>query len=125
MSHTPLVTIIDDDASVRVATESLVRSLGLLTRCFASAEDFLSCPDLDETDCVITDLQMPGLSGLELQTLLRERGHRIPLIMITAFPEDRIREQAMAAGAIGFLAKPFDGQSMVACLDTALEDFSF
>ncbi|TSJ64029.1 response regulator [Starkeya sp. 3C] len=120
MSPTPMITIIDDDESVRVATESLVRSLGFSARTFASAEDFLNSPLLGETACVITDVQMPGMSGVELQSQLRARGDETPLIFITAFPEERIRRQVHAAGAVGFLAKPFDGHAMIECIDRAL-----
>ncbi|WAC29443.1 MULTISPECIES: response regulator transcription factor [unclassified Ancylobacter] len=115
-----MVAIIDDDESVRVATASLVRSLGLLSRTFASAEDFLRAEAEEAPDCVITDVQMPGMSGVELQATLRARGRSTPLIFITAFPEDRIRRQVTEAGAVGFLAKPFDGSEMIACLDAAL-----
>ncbi|MBS9477000.1 response regulator [Ancylobacter sp. VKM B-3255] len=115
-----MVAIIDDDEQVRTATASLVRSLGLATRTFASAEDFLLSPEQGVADCVITDVQMPGMSGVELQAALRAKGSRTPLIFITAFPEDRIRRQVTLAGAVGFLAKPFDGQEMIACLDAAL-----
>lgn len=115
-----MVAIIDDDESVRVATASLVRSLGLVTRTFASAEDFLRAEEQEEPDCVITDVQMPGMSGVELQAALRARGRQTPLIFITAFPEERIRRQVTEAGAIGFLAKPFDGSEMIACIDAAL-----
>jgi FixJ family two-component response regulator len=115
-----MITIIDDDESVRIATESLVRSLGFSARTFASAEDFLNSPLLGETACVITDVQMPGMSGVELQSHLRSKGDATPLIFITAFPEERIRRQVDAAGAIGFLAKPFDGHAMIECIDRAL-----
>lgn len=120
MSSPPMITIIDDDESVRIATESLVRSLGFSARTFASAEDFLNSPLLGETACVITDVQMPGMSGVELQSHLRSKGDATPLIFITAFPEERIRRQVDAAGAVGFLAKPFDGHDMIECIDRAL-----
>lgn len=120
MSSPPMITIIDDDESVRIATESLVRSLGFSARTFASAEDFLNSPLLGETACVITDVQMPGMSGVELQSHLRSKGDATPLIFITAFPEERIRRQVDAAGAVGFLAKPFDGHAMIECIDRAL-----
>lgn len=120
MSSPPMISIIDDDESVRVATESLVRSLGLTARTFASAEAFLESALVGNTACVITDVQMPGMSGLELQSVLRSKGDTTPLIFITAFPEERIRRQVDAAGAIGFLAKPFDGSAMIACIDRAL-----
>ncbi|MET3355879.1 response regulator [Xanthobacter autotrophicus] len=116
-----MITIIDDDESVRVATESLVRSLGFGAKSFASAEDFLVSSLLGETDCVITDVQMPGMSGVELRSHLRARGDQTPLIFITAFPEERIRRQVEAAGTFGFLAKPFDGDVMIDCIDRALQ----
>ncbi|MDR6952061.1 FixJ family two-component response regulator [Ancylobacter sp. 3268] len=115
-----MISIIDDDESVRTATASLVRSLGFDTSTFASAEDFLHSPRLLDSDCVITDVQMPGMSGVELQARLRQGGHRMPLIFITAFPEERLRRQVTASGAVGFLSKPFDGSEMIACLDEAL-----
>lgn len=121
MSPLPMITIIDDDESVRVATESLVRSLGFGAKSFASAEDFLVSSLLGETDCVITDVQMPGMSGVELRSHLRARGDQTPLIFITAFPEERIRRQVEAAGTFGFLAKPFDGDVMIDCIDRALQ----
>jgi len=120
VSSPPMITIIDDDESVRIATESLVRSLGFSARTFASAEEFLKSPLLGETACVITDVQMPGMSGVELQSHLRAKGDATPLIFITAFPEERIRRQVDANGAVGFLAKPFDGHAMIECIDRAL-----
>ncbi|TDT88459.1 response regulator receiver domain-containing protein [Azorhizobium sp. AG788] len=120
MSHVPMISIIDDDESVRLATESLVRSLGLGASAFASAEAFLSSPERQSTACVITDVQMPGMSGIDLQARLRSDGDGLPLIFITAFPEERIRSQAHAGGAIGFLAKPFEGDEMIRCIDDAL-----
>ncbi|MFK8252927.1 response regulator transcription factor [Ancylobacter terrae] len=115
-----MISIIDDDEAVRTATASLVRSLGMKTTTFASAEEFLRSPCMRDTDCVITDVQMPGMSGVELQARLREAGRALPLIFITAFPEERIRRQVTEAGAIGFLSKPFEGTDIIACLDTAL-----
>lgn len=120
MSAPPMITIIDDDESVRLATESLIRSMGYSARGFASAEDFLGWPDRGASACVITDVQMPGMSGVELQCRLRAEGDHVPLIFMTAFPEERIRRQVDAAGAFGFLAKPFDGSAMVDCITRAL-----
>lgn len=120
VSQVPMITIIDDDESVRLATESLVRSLGLGASVFASAEDFLMSPERHSTACVITDVQMPGMSGVDLQARLRTEGDQLPLIFITAFPEERIRNQVRAAGAVGFLAKPFEGDAMIQCIDEAL-----
>jgi FixJ family two-component response regulator len=116
-----VISIIDDDASIRVATQSLVRSLGFTVCTFASAADFLQSPCVNDTSCVISDVQMPGMSGVELQSLLIAQGHRMPIIFITAFHEESIRARAMKAGAIGFLNKPFSGQTLIECLDTALQ----
>ncbi len=115
-----LVAIIDDDEAVRVATASLVRSLGLKTATFACAEDYLLSPLQPASDCVITDVQMPGMGGLGLQAALRADGNTLPFIFITAFPEETIRRQVEEGGAVGFLAKPFDGDAMIACLEQAL-----
>lgn len=116
-----MIAIIDDDEAVRTATESLVRSLGFGASTFASAEEFLNSPRLDEAACLITDVQMPGMSGVDLQAHLVARGKSVPMIFITAFPEERIRRKVNAAGAIGFLSKPFDGGTMVECIGRALE----
>jgi FixJ family two-component response regulator len=120
LEKTPIIAIVDDDSSIRLATESLVRSLGFVARTFASAYELLQSPDLYETACAIVDVQMPGMSGVDLQRVLSERGYQIPLIFITAFPEERIRDGVLKAGAVCFLSKPFDGRTMVDCLHTAL-----
>jgi FixJ family two-component response regulator len=121
VGQTPVVSIIDDDASVRVAAGRLVRASGYGAHTFASAEEFLSSPLRDATSCVITDIQMPGMSGLDLQTLLRAEGRRLPIIFITAFPEDNIRARAIDGGAVCLLAKPFDGTALIRQLEAALE----
>jgi FixJ family two-component response regulator len=118
LPHT--IAVVDDDDFVRSAMESLVRSLGMRVATFSSAEAFLQSPCLDEADCLITDLQMPGISGLELQQRLLAQGRHMPVIILTAFPDERLRLQAERAGAVGFFAKPCDGQAMVDCLDAAL-----
>ena len=82
---------------------------------------FLQSPCINDTSCVISDVQMPGMSGVELQSLLIAQGHRMPIIFITAFHEERVRARAMKAGAIGFLNKPFSGQTLIECLETALK----
>jgi FixJ family two-component response regulator len=117
----PVISIIDDDASVRVATNNLVRSLGYTVHTFASAEEFLRSAHLNDASCVIADVQMPAMSGVELQSVLLTQGHRVPFIFITAYPEETTRARAMKAGAIGFLAKPFDGGALIRCLDAALD----
>ena len=121
MSDIPVVSIIDDDEFVRAATNRLVRSLGFIAPTFASAEEFLRSPHLDETSCVISDIQMPGIGGIELQSMLIAKGKNVPIIFITAFPDERIRAQAMKAGAIGFLSKPFEGPTLVRCIENALK----
>ena len=121
MPHIPVISIIDDDASVRVATDNLLRSLGHIVHTFVSAEEFLRSAHFNGTSCVIADVQMPAMSGVELQALLLAQGHRVPFIFITAFPEETIRERAMKAGAICFLTKPFDRLTLIKCLDAALE----
>ncbi|MDB5515755.1 MAG: two-component system response regulator [Tardiphaga sp.] len=120
MSKLPVVAIIDDDASVRATTDSLVRSLGCVVYTFASAEEFLRSNRLDDFSCVIADVQMPGLSGVELQASLITQGYRVPFIFFTAFPDERVRAQALKAGAICYLTKPFHGDSLVQGLQVAL-----
>jgi FixJ family two-component response regulator len=120
LQKVPVISIIDDDESVREATKCLVRSLGYVAAAFASAEEFLRSEHVEDTACLITDVQMPGLNGLDLHERLVETGRGMPVIFITAFPEEKIRSRALAAGACGFLKKPFDEQSLIGCLDRAL-----
>jgi FixJ family two-component response regulator len=117
----PVISIIDDDQAVRDATESLVRSLGYRPYTFASAEEFLNSERLHDTSCLISDLQMPGMSGTELQARLIAGGHSLPVIIITAFPADNARVRAMRAGAVCFLSKPYDDEDLIRCIDTALK----
>jgi FixJ family two-component response regulator len=121
VSKPPLVAIIDDDESVRVTTDSLVRSLGYVVCTFASAEEFLRAGRIDDFACVITDVQMPGMSGVQLQDHLRAQGSRVPFIFFTAFPDEKTRALALAAGAICYLTKPFDGDGLIKCFDAALK----
>ena len=120
MSKLPVISIIDDDGSVRAATHNLVRSLGYAVETFASAEEFLHSPHRNDTSCVITDVRMPVMSGLELQAHLIADGLSLPFIFITAFSVEEDRARAMRAGAICFLIKPFDGETLIKCLDAAL-----
>src|ERR1700722_7040452 len=120
LSKLPLVAIIDDDESVRATTDSLVRSLGYIVYTFESAEEFLRSNSLNDLSCVIADVQMPGMSGVELQAHLLAQGNRVPFIFFTAFPDERIRAQALRAGAICYLTKPFDGDHLVQGLQDAL-----
>ena len=121
MSRVPSISIIDDDASVRVATSRLVRSLGYAAHTFESADGFLQSPRVNDTTCVITDVQMPGMSGIELQNLLIAQGRSVPMIFITAFPEESIRSRALNAGAVCFLSKPFDVAILIEWIDIALK----
>jgi FixJ family two-component response regulator len=119
-SRMALISIVDDDRIVREAVGDLVESFGYEVASFESAEDFLKSGRLAETSCLITDLQMPGLDGLELQSRLIAEGHRMPVIFITAFPEEKSRKRAKLAGAVGFLSKPFIEESLINCLESAL-----
>jgi FixJ family two-component response regulator len=121
LSTPPIISIVDDDGSVRTATCNLVRSLGYVVHAFASAEEFLGSPHLNDTSCVIADVQMPAMSGLELQARLLADGYRLPFIFMTAFSVDNARARALKAGAICFLAKPFAGEALISCLHTALQ----
>src|SRR5215475_7787832 len=121
MSYGPMISVADDDAFVRQATENLLQSLGFGVVTFASAEAFLESGRVDETSCLIADVHMPGLTGLDLQRRLIEDGKRLPIIFITAFFSDSVRKQALEAGAVGFLSKPFGDDILIECLHKALK----
>jgi len=123
MSKAPLISIVDDDALARDGIRELVESLGYKATAFESAEDFLKSSAVADTACLITDLQMPGLSGLELQEALRSKGYHTPVILITAFPDEKHRARAFDNGAVGFLSKPFDEASLIKCLTVAITAF--
>ena len=116
-----LIAIVDNEEPVRDATKSLVRSLGYHTFTFASADDFLKSEQVHDTSCLITDVQMPGLSGIDLQDRLIARGHCIPIIFMTGYPNDSVRAQAMKAGAVCFLNKPFSSDHFIGCVEKALK----
>ena len=115
------MSIVDDDESVREATKGLVRSLGYLATTFASAEEFLSSDHLNRTSCLITDVQMPGLSGVDLQDRLVSTGREMPTIFVTAFPDAKSERQALRAGAIAYLRKPIEETHLLEHIDTALK----
>jgi FixJ family two-component response regulator len=115
-----VISVIDDDASVRAATDNLLSSHGYLVHTFSSAEDFLRSAHLNDSLCVVADVQMPVMSGLDLLTHLRSSGNNAPFIFITAFPDEAVRARALKAGAVGFLAKPFAGPVLVKCIEAAL-----
>ena len=120
MSTTPLISIIDDDEAVRIATAALVRALGYEARAYASAEAFLDSPSAAVSACLIVDVQMPGMSGPELQRRLLSETKPPPMIFITAFPDPEVRERVLAMGAINVLGKPCDGKVLVHSIETAL-----
>jgi FixJ family two-component response regulator len=115
-----VISVIDDDASVRAATKNLLSSHGYMVHAYASAVDFLQSARLNDSSCVIADVQMPDMSGLDLLTNMRARGKDAPFIFITAFPDENVRARALKAGAICFLAKPFSGPVLIDCIETAL-----
>jgi FixJ family two-component response regulator len=119
-SKTPTIAVVDDDEAVRDALSNLLASLDLGVATFASAEAFLASPACTAAACLITDVQMPGMNGLDLQRHLAGSGNRMPVILITAFPLDHVRRQAEAAGVVGFFAKPFDARLMIDCIESAL-----
>ena len=120
LPSTPLVAVVDDDESVRASVGSLVRAIGRTALTFASAEAFLSSAEAEATGCLIADIQMPGMSGIELQETLTTNGRRVPIIFITAYPEDRIRQQVLEAGALCLLSKPWDSNALVNFIESAL-----
>jgi FixJ family two-component response regulator len=122
-----MISIIDDDRSVRESVESvesvesLVRSLGYDAATFASAEEYLGSDCVPDSRCVITDLQMPGMNGVDLQDRLIADGYCKPIIFMSALPAEQVPFRAKAAGAFGFMRKPFSGERLIECLDKALK----
>jgi FixJ family two-component response regulator len=115
-----IVMIVDDDESIRRAARRLIKSYGFPVETFASAEDFLSSGRLHETACLVLDVQMPGLNGLELQSRLITDGNQVPIIFITAFNDENARAQALKAGALGYLVKPFEEADLLTAINVAL-----
>jgi FixJ family two-component response regulator len=121
LSTHPMISVVDDDESIRAALDDLLQSLGYAVCTFASAEDFLhsSCPA--EAACVISDVNMPQMSGPELFAILRSRGNPVPFIFITAFPDEGISKQVLHAGAACFLTKPFKKDALVEGIEAAVK----
>jgi FixJ family two-component response regulator len=119
-SRDALISIIDDDQSVREALQDLIDSLGFKVHAFPSAIEFLASADIRATSCMIADVHMPHMSGIELFRRLTELGHPIPTILITAYPNDSVRDRALADGVIGYLTKPFDDNALIGCVESAL-----
>lgn len=120
LSAVSVLAVIDDDASLRTATKNLLSSHGYLVDTFASAEEFLQSRRPGDCACVIADIQMSAMSGLDLLAHMRIQGNAAPFILITAFPEGNVRARALKAGAICLLAKPFAGPALIKCVQAAL-----
>ena len=118
---TKLVAVVDDDELMRSALQGMLKSVGLPSQVFASAEEFLNSGQQRQTACLIADIRMPGMSGLELQAQLNAEHCRIPTIFITAHGDTKMRMQALRAGAVEFLAKPFNDEALLASVRGALE----
>ena len=120
MQEKPVISIVDDDESVREGLTDLVRSMGFIAEAFQRAEDFLKSPRLRRTSCLIADVQMPGMTGIELYDVLINAGNMIPTILITAFPNDRDRTLALHSGVTCYLVKPFNDDDLHECIRSAL-----
>jgi FixJ family two-component response regulator len=116
-----LISIVDDDQVVRAAIRRLMRSFGYTVEAFPSAADFLAFPRLDEAGCLIADVHMPAMTGVELHRRLVEAGRAIPTILITAFPDNAVRARALADGIVCYLTKPFDDEDLIRCVRTAID----
>ena len=121
MPTKPVISIVDDDESVREGTADLIKAMGFVARVFPHAEGFLRSRSIRRTACLIADVRMPGLTGLELHDRLVALGNVIPTILVTAFPNDRDRAQAISAGVICYLSKPFSEDDLLACIHSALK----
>ena len=120
MTETPVISIVDDDESVREAIESLMKSVGYIAKVFPSAGAFLRSGHLADTGCLILDVQMPGMSGLELQKSLVASKCRVPIIFISAHSDAEARARALEAGAVGFLQKPFSEDALLSAINSSL-----
>jgi FixJ family two-component response regulator len=121
MANLPLISVVDDDDSVRESLQGLIRSVGFAVAVFASAEEFLSSDDLHNTDCLILDVRMPGMNGLDLQRQLRTTHHQIPVVFITAHGDEEARQRALNGGAVGYLLKPFSEEALLIAIAAALK----
>lgn len=120
VSSSPIIAIVDDDPDVRGSLDSLLRSAGMTPRCYAGGEEMLASGGHEELACIVTDLHMPGMTGLELQAQMGARGWRTPFILVTAYPTDAARDQATRAGACGFLTKPVDPDRLLEAIEDAI-----
>ena len=123
MTKVSIISIVDDDRSVRNSLDGLLRSVGFTVELFASAEEFLTSDQIEKTDCLILDVRMPGMTGIELQRQLKAKGCRIPIIFISAHADEQTKNQALSDGAAGFLLKPLNAEKVLTALKIALKDF--
>jgi FixJ family two-component response regulator len=121
MSGVPLISIVDDDDSLRNSLNNLIRSVGFGVQGFSSAEAFLNSHQLHDTACLILDVRMPGISGLDLQRRMVAANSRIPIVFITSHGDDNARARALEAGAVDFLYKPFREEALLSAIDRALK----
>jgi CheY-like chemotaxis protein len=121
MSQHPLISIVEDDQPFRESMRKLVRALGYTVEAFPSAADFLASPLLPETACLVTDVQMPGMTGVELHRHLIDAGYAIPTILVTAYPDEVVRKRVLMNGVVCYLSKPVDDEHLERCLRSALE----
>jgi FixJ family two-component response regulator len=115
-----LISVVDDDESMREAIRGLMKSLGYAAEAFASAEEFLSSRQFPRTSCLIADVQMPGMTGIELHRRLAASGKTIPTILITAYPDESARDHALADGVVCYLSKPFDENDLLTCIRSSI-----
>jgi FixJ family two-component response regulator len=121
MAKRTLISIVEDDEPFRESMKKLMRVLGYTVEAFPSAADFLASPLISATACLVTDVQMPGMTGLELHRHLVDVGHRIPTILVTAYPDEITRDRALKAGVVCYVSKPVDDEHLERCLRSALE----
>jgi FixJ family two-component response regulator len=121
MPNSPHICIVDDDESVRESLEGLMRSVGFAVNIFASAEEFLDSDHLRNMDCLILDVRLPGMNGLELQHQLATSHSEIPIIFMTSHEDDEVRARALNAGAVDYLLKPFNDEDLLDAIDAALK----
>jgi FixJ family two-component response regulator len=123
LTDASVISVVDDDDNMRRAIENLLQSLGYRVHGFASAEAFLRSPYADDTACLISDIAMPEMNGLELQRRLNDQGHRASILFITAYFDQSTERRALNAGAICVLGKPFDSKDLIECLAEALKRY--
>ncbi|MCM2394572.1 response regulator [Rhizobium sp. S95] len=120
MPPVPIIAVVDDDLAIREAMDDLIRSFGYECRVFSSAEEFLDFDPRSAIDCMVVDVKMPGLTGIELQAELNRRQSRPPMIFVTSYEDERTRNTALNGGALAVLRKPVDIGALIGCLETAL-----